>query len=145
MRISDWSSDVCSSDLSLQTSQAIKQDSDQIVDSIVAEDIGKLPDVTATESLARIAGVQVDYANGTAAGTRVRGLPDIATTYNGRELFTGQGRAVALQDFPSSSIARIDVYKSGSARSEEHTSELQSLMRTSYAVLCFTKTKRHIP
>src|SRR3546814_7834975 len=42
-------------------------------------------------------------------------LPNIATTYNGRELFTGQGRAVALQDFPSSSIARIDVYKSGSA------------------------------
>src|SRR3546814_18064324 len=82
MRISDWSSDVCSSDLSLATSQAIKQDSDQIVDSIVAEDIGKLPDVTATESLARITGVQVDYANGTAAGTRVRGLPNIATTYN---------------------------------------------------------------
>ncbi|WP_447952451.1 TonB-dependent receptor [Sphingopyxis chilensis] len=100
---------------SLETSQAIKEDSDQIVDSIVAEDIGKLPDVTATESLARITGVQVDYANGTAAGTRVRGLPNIATTYNGRELFTGQGRAVALQDFPSSSIARLDVYKSGSA------------------------------
>ncbi|QDX26945.1 TonB-dependent receptor [Sphingomonas suaedae] len=100
---------------SLETSQAIKQDSDQIVDSIVAEDIGKLPDVTATESLARITGVQVDFANGTAAGTRVRGLPDITTTYNGRELFTGQGRAVALQDFPSSSIARLDVYKSGSA------------------------------
>src|SRR3546814_1808284 len=100
MRISDWSSDVCSSDLSLQTSQAIKQDSDQIVDSIVAEDIGKLPDVTATESLARIAGVQVDYANGTAAGTRVRGL-----------------------------------------RSEEHTSELQSLMRISYAVFCLKKKK----
>lgn len=100
---------------SLETSQAIKQDSDQIVDSIVAEDIGKLPDVTATESLARITGVQVEFANGTAAGTRVRGLPDITTTYNGRELFTGQGRAVALQDFPSSSIARLDVYKSGSA------------------------------
>lgn len=100
---------------SLETSQAIKQDSDQIVDSIVAEDIGKLPDVTATESLARITGVQVDFANGTAAGTRVRGLPSITTTYNGRELFTGQGRAVALQDFPSSSIARLDVYKSGSA------------------------------
>src|SRR3546814_18264001 len=57
---------------SLQTSQAIKQDSDQIVDSIVAEAIGKLPDVTATESLARLAGVPVDYANGTADGTRVR-------------------------------------------------------------------------
>jgi iron complex outermembrane recepter protein len=100
---------------SIETSQSIKQDSDQIVESIVAEDIGKLPDVTATESLARITGVQVDYANGTAAGTRVRGLPNITTTYNGRELFTGQGRAVALQDFPSSSIARLDIYKSGSA------------------------------
>lgn len=100
---------------SIETSQSIKRNSDQIVESIVAEDIGNLPDVTATESLARITGVQVDYANGTAAGTRVRGLPDITTTYNGRELFTGQGRAVALQDFPSSSIARLDVYKSGSA------------------------------
>src|SRR3546814_1109681 len=115
MRISDWSSDVCSSDLSLQTSQAIKQDSDQIVDSIVAEDIGKLPDVTATESLARIAGVQVDYANGTAAGTRVRGLPDIATTYTGRELFTGQGRAVVLQDFRPSTTPGLAAYKPAGA------------------------------
>ena len=100
---------------SIETSQSIKRESDQIVESIVAEDIGKLPDVTATESLARLTGVQVDYANGTAAGTRIRGLPNITTTYNGRQLFTGQGRSVALQDFPSSSIARLDVYKSGSA------------------------------
>ncbi|AQR73422.1 hypothetical protein BXU08_07005 [Sphingomonas sp. LM7] len=100
---------------SLETAQAIKQDSDQIIDSIVAEDIGKLPDVTAAESLARITGVQVDRSNGEAAGVRVRGLPDLTTTYNGREIFTAEGRSVALQDFPSNSIARIDVYKSGSA------------------------------
>ena len=100
---------------SLETSQSIKQESDQIVDSIVAEDIGKLPDVTAAESLARITGVQVDRAQGEAAGTRVRGLPDLTTTYNGREIFTAEGRAVALQDFPSANIARLDVYKSGSA------------------------------
>jgi iron complex outermembrane recepter protein len=100
---------------SLATAQAIKQDSDQIVDSVVAEDIGKLPDVTGAESLARITGVQVDRGGGEASGVRVRGLPDLTTTYNGREIFTAEGRSVALQDFPSASIARIDVYKSASA------------------------------
>ena len=100
---------------SLESAQAIKRDSDQIIDSIVAEDIGKLPDVTAAESLARITGVQVDRSGGEAAGVRLRGLSDIETTYNGREIFTAEGRAVALQDFPSASIARIDVYKSSSA------------------------------
>ena len=100
---------------SMATAQAIKQDSDQIVDSVVAEDIGKLPDVTGAESLARITGVQVDRSGGEASGVRVRGLPDLTTTYNGREIFTAEGRSVALQDFPSASIARIDVYKSASA------------------------------
>jgi TonB-dependent receptor len=100
---------------SMATAQAIKQDSDQIVDSVVAEDIGKLPDVTGAESLARITGVQVDRGGGEASGVRVRGLPDLATTYNGREIFTAEGRSVALQDFPSASIARIDVFKSSSA------------------------------
>lgn len=100
---------------SLQTAQAIKQDSDQIVDSIVAEDIGKLPDSTAAESLARITGVQVTRNAGVAQGVTLRGLSDIATTYNGREVFTADGRTVALQDFPSNGIARLDVFKSGSA------------------------------
>ncbi|MFS2110333.1 TonB-dependent receptor [Sphingomonas sp. Sphisp140] len=100
---------------SLETAAAIKQNSDQMIDSVVAEDIGKLPDVTAAESLARITGIQVDRAQGEASGTRLRGLPDLTTTYNGREIFTAEGRAVALQDFPSASIARIDVYKSASA------------------------------
>lgn len=104
---------------SLETAQAVKQDADQIVDSVVAEDVGKLPDVTAAESLARITGVQVTRAEGEASGTRVRGLPDVTTTYNGRDIFTAQGRSVALQDFPASSIGRIDVYKSGSANLQE--------------------------
>jgi iron complex outermembrane recepter protein len=104
---------------SLETAQAVKQEADQIVDSVVAEDVGKLPDVTAAESLARITGVQVTRAEGEASGTRVRGLPDVTTTYNGRDIFTAQGRNVALQDFPASSIGRIDVYKSGSANLQE--------------------------
>lgn len=100
---------------SLETAQAIKQNSDEIVDSIVAEDIGKLPDVTASESLARITGVQVERNGATAQAVRIRGLPDLTTTYNGREMFTAEGRFVQLQDFPSNSIARIDVYKAASA------------------------------
>lgn len=100
---------------SLESAQQLKRNSDDIVDSIVAEDIGKLPDVSAAESLARITGVQVDRNAAAAQNVRLRGLVQIATTYNGREMFTGDGRSVALQDFPSDTIARIDVYKSGSA------------------------------
>lgn len=100
---------------SLESAQAIKRNSDDIVDSIVAEDIGKLPDVTASESLARITGVSVERNAGIAQAVRVRGLPDLTTTYNGREVFTAEGRAVALQDFPSNSVARLDVYKAASA------------------------------
>lgn len=100
---------------SLASQQAIKRNSDEIVDSIVAEDIGKLPDVTASESLARVTGVSVERNAGIAQAVRVRGLPNLSTTYNGREVFTAEGRFVALQDFPSNSVARIDVYKSGSA------------------------------
>ncbi|MDP5278740.1 TonB-dependent receptor [Sphingomonas sp. DG1-23] len=100
---------------SLETAQAIKQDSDQIVDSIVAEDIGKLPDISASESLARVTGVQVTRNAGIAQGVTVRGLGDLSTTYNGREVFTAEGRYVQLQDFPSNGIARLDVFKSATA------------------------------
>jgi iron complex outermembrane receptor protein len=100
---------------SLQSAQTIKQDSVQIVDSIVAEDIGKLPDITASASLARVTGVQVTRAAGEAADVQVRGLPNPATTYNGREIFTAENRAVALQDFPAGGVAGLDVYKSSTA------------------------------
>ena len=100
---------------SLETAQAIKKESDQIVDSIVAEDIGKLPDSTGAETLARVTGVSVERVTGEAAAIRVRGLPDLITTYNGRELFTAEGRSVALQDFPSGTISRFDVYKTSAA------------------------------
>ncbi|MCJ2181272.1 TonB-dependent receptor [Novosphingobium sp. 1949] len=100
---------------SLETSQAIKRDSDAIVDAIVAQDIGKLPDDTAAESIARIAGVQVTRYGDEANGVLIRGLPDIATSYNGREIFTAELRRVQLQDFPAQALAGIEVYKSGTA------------------------------
>lgn len=100
---------------SLQSAQSIKREADQIVDSVVAEDLGKLPDVTASASLARVTGVQVTRAAGEAADVQVRGLPDLTTTYNGREIFTAENRSVALQDFPAGGVAGLDVYKSSTA------------------------------
>ena len=100
---------------SLASAQSIKRNSDAIVDSIVAEDIGKLPDITAAESAARITGLQVDRAQGEATGVRIRGLPDFSTTFNGRDIFIADGRSMNLQIFPSGSISRLDVYKSSTA------------------------------
>ncbi|MFP2904648.1 TonB-dependent receptor [Pyxidicoccus sp. 3LFB2] len=101
---------------SMQKAQSVKRNSDQIVDSVVAEDIGKLPDVTVSETAARIPGVQVDRARGEAAGqVLVRGLPDLTTTYNGREIFTAETRSVALADFPAGGIAALEVFKSTTA------------------------------
>ncbi|MDP8993895.1 MAG: TonB-dependent receptor [Pseudomonadota bacterium] len=101
---------------SLRSAQNIKRNSEQIVDAIVAEDIGKLPDVTVAETAARIPGIQVDRARGEAAGqVLLRGLPDLTTTYNGREIFTAETRSVALGDFPAGGISAIEAFKSTTA------------------------------
>ncbi|PSJ36564.1 TonB-dependent receptor [Allosphingosinicella deserti] len=100
---------------SLQSAQALKRDAAQIVDAVVAEDIGKLPDNNASEALARITGVQVNRGSDEAGGVQVRGLPDLTTTFNGREVFTAEMRNVALQDFPAGALAGLEVYKSTTA------------------------------
>ncbi|MGH1557943.1 TonB-dependent receptor plug domain-containing protein [Caulobacter segnis] len=100
---------------SLRSAQTIKRNSDAILDAVVAEDIGKLPDNTAAETLARIAGIQVERFSDEANRVLIRGLPDVATTYNGREIFTAELRRVQLQDFPAQALAGIEVYKSGTA------------------------------
>ncbi|WP_068085930.1 TonB-dependent receptor [Novosphingobium rosa] len=101
---------------SLQSAQNIKRNAFSIVDSIVAEDIGKLPDNNATEALQRVTGVQVSRDVGEGGAIAIRGLPQVETTLNGRETFTaGGGRTFNLQDFPAELISRIDVYKSVTA------------------------------
>ena len=100
---------------SLQSAQSLKKNSRQQVDAIVAEDIGKLPDINTAETAARIPGLQVTRRGGEADGVLVRGLPDFATTYNGREIFTAETRVVALQDFPAANIAALEVYKTTTA------------------------------
>ncbi|GGB41110.1 TonB-dependent receptor [Sphingomonas metalli] len=100
---------------SLESAQAIKRTSDGIVDAVVAQDIGKLPDTFASSALQRVAGVAVTRGGGEAAGVTVRGLPDLTTTYNGRQIFTAEGRYVQIQDFPAGTVAALEVYKSGLA------------------------------
>jgi TonB-dependent receptor len=96
---------------SVESALAVKRDSIQVTDSIVAEDIGKLPDNSVTEALQRVTGVQIARTAGEGSGTLVRGLPNIVTTLNGRNIFTTTGRGIALQDIPADLLKQVDVYK----------------------------------
>lgn len=104
---------------SLKSALEIKKNSDQLIDSVVAEDIGKLPDNNVIEALQHVTGVQVFRSGGEANSLLIRGLPDIATTVNGREIFTTTGRYISLQDIPAELLARVDVHKSAQAQDLE--------------------------
>ena len=102
---------------SLTSARNVKRNSEQIIDAIVAEDIGKLPDVAVSDTAARIPGVQVERGGGEAGRVLVRGLDNTyyTTTYNGREIFTAETRSVALQDFPAGGISAIEAFKTSTA------------------------------
>jgi iron complex outermembrane recepter protein len=97
---------------SLIGAQETKQNANVFVDSIVAQDIGKLPDNTVADALQRIPGIQVRRNNGEVDLVLIRGLPNFGTTVNGHEIFTGVGRGVALQDIPAEFLQAVDVHKS---------------------------------
>jgi iron complex outermembrane recepter protein len=100
---------------SLAQAVEVKRESMPIVDAIVAEDIGKFPDANVVESMQRIPGVQVTNRGGGEVSTvSIRGLGDVTTTVNGRNIFTSSGRSVALADIPATLINRVDVYKTRS-------------------------------
>jgi iron complex outermembrane receptor protein len=94
----------------------VRKNSTQIVDSIVAEDVGKLPDNNVIEALQRVTGVQVtNRAGGEAGAISIRGLPDALTTLNGRNIFTADGQSFALQDLSANLIKQVSIYKTRSA------------------------------
>lgn len=98
----------------------IKRNSKEIVEAIVSEDIGKFPDKNVIESLQRVTGVQTtSRGGGEVSGISIRGLNDIHTTINGRDVFTGAGRSMELQDVPSSLLSSVNVYKNRSANQVE--------------------------
>lgn len=101
---------------SLTKAQDVKRNADQIVDSIVADDIGKLPDANVAEALQRIAGVQISRNRGEGDRVQVRGLSQTQTLLNGRAIFTaGKERGLSFQDVPAELLAGADVYKTPTA------------------------------
>lgn len=101
---------------SLHSAQEIKRSKSEIVDSVVAEDINKLPDFNVSDAMSRITGVQILRDRGEGAGVAIRGLTQMETLLNGREVFTaGNGRTLDFADIPSEMVAGIDVYKTSSA------------------------------
>lgn len=101
---------------SLESAQTIKQNSRMVVDSIVAEDIGKLPDNSVADALQRITGVQIAQGfQGETSSVVIRGLPNVVTTLNGREIFSGVGRGYAFQNLPATAVKAIKVYKTSDA------------------------------
>ncbi len=115
---------------SLATAADIKRSSQLVVDSIVASDIDKLPDINASYALSRVPGVQLAHTfsglGGNGAVT-IRGLNQITNTLDGRQVITPGGIAngtagvgVGQRNFdysqiPSALIAGIDVYKTSAA------------------------------
>jgi iron complex outermembrane receptor protein len=113
---------------SMESALKIKRLAATIEDSIVASEIGKLPDVTAVDALQRIPGIQISRQLGEGGGTvtiggsavmsgyEIRGLPQAETLLNGREVFSAQGsRVMNLADIPAALLAGINVYKDPTA------------------------------
>ncbi|KAF0185254.1 MAG: TonB-dependent receptor [Caulobacteraceae bacterium] len=102
----------------LATSIAAKREETSIVEVVSAEDIGKLPDVSIAESLARLPGLAGQRVNGRAQVISIRGLsPDFTTTLlNGRQqASSGDNRAVEFDQYPSELLSSVMVYKTPDA------------------------------
>src|SRR3546814_1797248 len=113
MRISDWSSDVCSSDLSRRQRNGVAS----------KQSLGEPPRLFFDRRRRRFRSDRLPQGGGASHQVRLRGL--------------------LRQAFQSSFDLRCKLGHLGifGRRSEEHTSELQSLMRISYAVFCLKKKK----
>src|SRR3546814_5510936 len=126
MRISDWSSDVCSSDL---RNRACKLDSSAGVSS---NGNRHCPAVTIGDRQ-RIATDNLDVS-GTIPGPHARREASVRLNVHRSREIKNLGCAIAKENAGSAIDATLN-----SQRSEEHTSELQSLMRISYTVFCLKK------
>src|SRR3546814_5985472 len=133
MRISDWSSDVCSSDLILSGAKRA-EDVAPVAISPVGYDTA-FNDVMAGESIGRII-----YRGKTGMiGGHISF--DLQVVESGTPLvFDNVRRKVDIKSLPQEvSLMGTNFTVQSYDRSEEHTSELQSLMRNSYAVFCLKK------
>jgi len=109
----------------LEAADERKRRSETIVDSVVADDAGKLPDNSITEVLQRVSGVSIvrfaalgdpDHYSVQGSGVQVRGLTGVASRLNGREIFSANnGRAILWSDVTPELMSAVDVYKASTA------------------------------
>jgi iron complex outermembrane recepter protein len=103
---------------SLTNSINTKRNNESIVEAISAEEIGKLPDVSIAESIARLPGLAAQRVNGRAQVISLRGFsPDFTTTFlNGRpQASSGDNRSVEFDQYPSELLGSVVVYKTPDA------------------------------
>lgn len=103
---------------SLQNSINIKRRERSVVEAVSAEEIGKLPDTSIAESIARLPGITAQRVKGRAEIVSIRGFsPDFTTVLlNGRQqASSGFNRAVEFDQYPSELMASVVVYKSPDA------------------------------
>jgi iron complex outermembrane receptor protein len=103
---------------SIQDSINAKKVESSIVEVVSAEDIGKLPDSSIAESIARLPGIAAQRTNGRAQTLSIRGLgPDFTvTTFNGREqATTNDNRTVEFDQYPSELVTQVKIYKTPDA------------------------------
>jgi TonB-dependent receptor len=113
----------------LASAQKLKQDADEIVDSVVADDIGKLQDRSVTEVLQRVVGISINRQAGDheqraffgRGRRRQHPRPQLVRSeLNGREAFAANGgRSINWGDIPPELMAGVDVYKNPSAEQAE--------------------------
>src|SRR3546814_3452580 len=137
MRISDWSSDVCSSDLRpVQTVEAFWLQ-DRPVYRLVYESTAWLVDAANGKSVLVDSVIASGIAAEDYAGNGVASEPEWMTVAT----LEVRDHEAPIWRVPFEDGEGTTLYVSGQDRSEEHTSELQSLMRISYAVFCLKKKK----
>jgi iron complex outermembrane receptor protein len=98
-----------------------KRFSSNVVETISAEDIGKLPDASIAESLARLPGLASQRLDGRASKISIRGFGEneSGTTLNGREQVSiGDNRGVEFDLYPSEIMSGVTVYKTPNASLE---------------------------
>ena len=97
---------------------SVKQNSNEIVEAISAEDIGKLPDNSIAESLARLPGLTAQRVGGRESTVSLRGFNGdfSGTLLNGREqVSTGDNRGIEFDQYPSELLSGVVVYKTPDA------------------------------
>lgn len=109
----------------LQAADERKKASESIINSVVADEAGKLPDNSITEVLQRVSGVSIvrfgslgdpDHFSVEGSGIQVRGLSGVASRLNGREIFSANGgRGLVWGDVTPELMSAVDVYKSATA------------------------------